>query len=403
MERHLDHVAQRLGLDPLALRRRNLLRPGQRHVTGQPVLAEHGDLRGCLEAAAAALTGMDLTPSGPGKVRGVATSPLMKAPVMATNAASSAMLKMNADGTVDLAVSGTEMGQGSATALAQIAAEALQIPVERVRTARQVDTATSPYEWQSVGSTTTWKVGQAVRRGAADLMGRLKRNAGLKLGIPGEQVGYDGEALWDTAQPQRRVPVGQVVLNAVHADGHAEGGPAAGYGSFTPPGITFADEHGQGNLAGEWTFGAQGAAVEVDLRTGEIQVLKLVTAMDVGQVVNPRLARGQVVGAMIQGLGAALSEQVIYGPDGHIRNAGLTDYKIPTPEDLQGVDLEVIFLETPFPDGPFGARCLAEHGLVSLPPALANAVRAATGHHLDDLPLTADAVLAALTRGATHV
>jgi len=396
MERHLDHVAERLGLDPTELRRRNLLRPGDRHVTGQEVETSHGDLRGCLEAAAASLATVDLASPDPERVRGVALCPLMKAPVMATNASSSAFLKLNGDGSVDLVVSGTEMGQGSRTALAQIAAEALEVAVERVSTSRLVDTAVSPYEWQSVGSTTTWKVGQAIRQAAAELIVRLKANAGLRLGVPPEQVGYDGDELWDCQSPARRVRVAEVALNALHPDGHAEGGPVAAFGVFTPSGLTWPDAQGRGRLAAEWTFGCQGAVVEVDRGTGEIRVLKLVTAMDVGRVVNPALARGQVAGAMVQSLGAALMEQVVYGGDGAIRNPSLTDYKIPTAEDLAGVELEVIFLETPFDEGPFGARCLAEHGAVALAPAVANAVRQATGCHLDRMPLTADTVLAAL-------
>jgi len=298
---------------------------------------------------------------------------------------------------VDLAVSGTEMGQGSWTALTQIAADALRIDPDAIRMARAVDTSISPYEWQTVGSTTTWKVGQAIRAAAEDLLGRLRRNAGLRLGIPAEDLHYDGRSLWDPKAPERRVAVTEVALNALHPDGTAEGGPAAGFGTFTPHGITYPDpETGQGNLAGEWTFGCHGAVVEVDLHTGELWVLRLITAMDVGKVVNPILARGQVVGAMVQGLGAATLEQIVYGADGRLRNAGLTDYKIPTPEDLDGTELEVIFLENPFPDGPFGARCLGEHGLVSVAPAIANAVRHAAGVHIDRLPLTADAVLAGL-------
>ena len=134
----------------------------------------------------------------------------------------------------------------------------------------------------------------------------------------------------------------------------------------------------------------------MDTGTGEVRVLRLVTALDVGTVVNPILARGQVLGAVAQGIGQALMERVVYGEDGQIRNAGLTDYKIPTPEDLSDTELDVIFLDTPFADGPFGARCIGEHGLVSVAPAIANAVRDATGCHLDDLPLDAESVLAAL-------
>ncbi len=396
MERHMDRVADRLDRDPADLRRLNLLRPGDHHPTGQRVETEHGDLRGCFEVVGRRLAEADLTPSAPGRLRGRAFSPLMKAPVMATNASSAAMLKLNRDGSVDLAVSGTEMGQGAWTALAQIAADALGMPVDRVHTARVIDTSTSPYEWQTVGSTTTWKVGQAIRAAAAELLERLLRNASLYLGHPAEDLERDVDAIWVRGAPERRIAVTDVALNAVHPDGRAEGGPAAGYGTFTPHGLTRPNDLGKGQLAAEWTFGCHGAVVEVDPGTGDVEVLQLVTALDVGKVVNPTLARGQVLGAVAQGIGAALMEQIVYGEDGQIRNPGLTDYKIPTPEDLAGTDLEVIFLTTPFADGPFGARCIGEHGLVSVAPAIANAVRDATGCHVDHLPLDAASVLASV-------
>ncbi len=393
MERHMDHLADQLGVDPVALRRKNLLRPGDSYPSGQPVEAHHGDLVACLDHVAGELASADLEPSGEGKARGVGICPLMKAPVMATNASSAASLRMNPDGTVELTVGGTEMGQGAWTALAQIAAEALEIPVERVRTVPGVDTATHPYEWQTVGSTTTWKVGRAVRMAADALIDALLDNAALGLGVPKARLEYSGGVIRDVQDPDVSLDAAGLALNVVSDDGSALGGPVAGYGYFTPRGITWPDEAGKGNLAGEWTYGCQGALVEVDLHTGEVEVLELVTALDVGRVVNPALARGQVVGAMAQGLGAALMERVVIGEDGQIRNDGFTDYKIPAPEDLEGVRMKVSFLETPFPEGPFGARCLAEHGLVSVPPAIAAAVRAATGVHVDRLPITPEDVL----------
>ncbi len=398
MERHLDHVAQRMGLDPTELRRINLLAPGDEHVTGQLVEPEHGDLSACLDAASSQLSQPGLPPPEPGWRRGSALCPMMKAPVMATNASSAASLRMNGDGTVDLSVGGTEMGQGSATALTQLASQALGMPLEKIRCTPGVDTAHSPYEWQSVGSTTTWKVGQAIRAAASQLLQALKTNAALRLSVPPDQVGWDGSTLWDLRDPSRRLEPAEVALNALFQDGSALGGPVAGWGTFTPSGLNHPDANGQGRLAAEWTFGCQGAVIDVDLATGRIRVLRLVTALDVGRVVNPRLARGQVVGAMVQGLGAATMERVIYDSQGRIRNAGLSDYKIPTPKDLADVDLRVVFLETPFPDGPFGARCLAEHGLVSVPPAIANALRQATGLHMDSLPITADSVLCAMLK-----
>jgi CO/xanthine dehydrogenase Mo-binding subunit len=189
-------------------------------------------------------------------------------------------------------------------------------------------------------------------------------------------------------------------MGAMRDRGQAVGGPVVGVGHFVPQGLTHPDPlTGQGTLAAEWTFGCQGAEVEVDRRTGEVRVLKLITAIDAGQVVNPELARGQVVGAMATALGAALSERLVYSSEGRIRNDSLTDYKVPTAEDVQDTRFVVVFLETPLSESDFGVRPLAEHGTVAVAPAIANAIARATGIQFTSLPMTAEQIHRRMTDG----
>jgi carbon-monoxide dehydrogenase large subunit len=147
-------------------------------------------------------------------------------------------------------------------------------------------------------------------------------------------------------------------------------------------------------MAASWTFGCQGAEVEVDLDTGKIHVLRLVSAQDAGCILNPDAARGQVEGAMAQALGAALTEKLHFDPDGRIRNWSLTDYRIPTAADVP--PMEVIFVETADATGPYGARGLGEHGIVAVPAAVANALADAVGVEFFEIPITPDMVMEAL-------
>jgi carbon-monoxide dehydrogenase large subunit len=162
-----------------------------------------------------------------------------------------------------------------------------------------------------------------------------------------------------------------------------------------PLGLTFPDPAtGQGNLAASWTFGCQGAEVEVDQDTGQIHVLRLISAQDAGRILNPDAARGQVEGAMTQALGATLTEKLHFDPDGRIRNWSLTDYRIPTVADVP--HMEVIFIETEDATGPYGARGLGEHGIVAIPAAIANALADALDVDFYEIPITPQMVVEAL-------
>jgi len=195
------------------------------------------------------------------------------------------------------------------------------------------------------------------------------------------------------------LPIKSLVMGYTYPDGHAIGGPVTGTGYFLPSGVVFHNEaNGQGNAAAEWTFGCQGIDLTIDTLTAEVKINKIVTAIDVGKVINPALARGQLIGAMAQGLSGAHLEKIIYSDGGKVKNDNFTDYKIITADDLADTEVEVIFLETPQYDGPYGARPLAEHGVVAVAPAFANALRDALGVHFNHLPVTADDIMKELKK-----
>jgi len=394
VERQMDQIARRLGMDPVELRLKNLLRPGQVNALGQVMQPYHGRADLCLQAVQKAL-GPKSPPSKPRRVRGQGVACFMKSPVMRTNAQSGAIIRFNEDGSATLFTGAVEIGQGANTVLSQIAAEALSLPMDMVHYASQVDTDFSPYEWQTVASHTTWAVGNAVRLAAADALQQIKSAASEILGVPLENLETRDGQVYPRGQPDQALPYAALATGYRRPDGSAVNPPIVGRGTFVPQGLTFPDRAtGQGNLAASWTFGCQGAEIEVDLDTGQIHVLRLISAQDAGRILNPDAARGQVEGAMVQALGAALTEKLHFGHDGRPLNWSLTDYRIPTSADVP--ELEVIFIETEDATGPYGARGLGEHGIVAIPAAIANALADALGIEVFELPITPEMVMEVL-------
>ena len=391
-ERMMDLLARELKMDPVELRLKNAYRAGDKNAIAQRLHPTQGDLPQCLREAAKAV-GWKMGQSNVVKTRTgfrtKAVCSLMKSPVQATNAQVAAILKFDEDGGVNLIITTCDMGQGSATVYGQIAAEALGLPLERVHVVRDPDTALFPADWQTIGSKGTYTGGIAIVRAAEDAIAQIRATAAKALRVPVAKVRYqDGRVVIG----KRHHDIGLFTNGYMLADGRTIGRPVVGYGAYTPdlqiPGIRKPGlQIGQGNVSASWTFGAQAVELEVNPKTGQIKVLQLVTAIDAGRIINPRLARGQVVGGMVQALGQTLMETMIYSDKGVLRNGRFTDYKIPALEDLRDTAFKVIFVETPDRNGPFGARGLAEHGTVAIAPCVANAIARATGQDLYSLPI----------------
>jgi carbon-monoxide dehydrogenase large subunit len=267
--------------------------------------------------------------------------------------------------------------------------------MDMVHYVARVDTDFSPHEWQTVASHTTWAVGNAVRLAAMDALHQIKQAAAEVLGVPEESLETNECKVYPSDQPDRAFLYQEFATGYRRPDGSAVNPPIVGRGSFVPMGLTYLDPlTGQGNIAASWTFGCQGAEIEVDLETGQIYVLRLISALDAGRILNPDTARGQVEGAMIQALGATLTEKIYFASDGRINNSSLVDYRIPTTADIPR--LEVFFIETEDKNGPFGARGLGEHGIVAVPAAVANALADALGIEVYEIPLSPATIIEAL-------
>ena len=395
IEQNMDHIAREMGMDPIELRRMNAQKPGGTTATGAKVDAACG----LEESLDAVVKEIDYhTPSkqssDPNKVRAKGIACGMKAPSMPSNAGSSAVIRINEDGSAYLSVSAQDLGQGSDTALTQIAAEGLQIPVEKI-TIKTGDTDHTPYEWQTVASRITYSVGNAIIKACDDVKSQLVNLAAQKLEVPEEELILDDEHVVWEKDASKKVPIRALALGLQLEDGSAVHGPIIGRGAFVPEGVVnFDPETGLSEKPVVfWTYGAYGVEIEVDKQTGNIKVLKATTCFDVGKAINPELVKAQCEGAVVQGLGSAIFEEIIM-KDGKFQNPNFTDYKIPTSGDMPEMTIHIV--ENPQYDGPYGARGMAEPAMIPAAPSIVNAFYNATGIAMNKLPLTPERVVNAL-------
>jgi CO/xanthine dehydrogenase Mo-binding subunit len=396
LEQCIDELAQKIGQDPVQFRLLNCVREGDVIVTGMTM--HPTGLPDCIEKAAAAIGwGKKAPPSAPNKRRGKGIAIMWKAPAMPPNAGSSAWVELNEDATVTLGLGGQELGQGTFTVMAQLAAAALGVPYEAVKVASPVDTHYSPYEWQTVASRLTWSMGNAVMAAARDARQQIldvvaqawhEDVADLDI-VNGQVVSYKSE---ESRSLKDLVIYGLPKPN----DAGWLGGPIVGRGSFMPGYVTGLDpETGQGPRAVvHYTTGAQAVEVEVDLDTGRVEVLRGTAAFDVGHAINPELVKGQMEGGMVQGISTALFEGLQL-KGGVVQNPSFVDYRIATSADAPA-NLEMLIVEVPQDDGPYGARGVGEHALVPTIPAIANAIYDAIGLRPGSPPFTSEKIYLAM-------
>jgi CO/xanthine dehydrogenase Mo-binding subunit len=396
LEQCIDDLAYQVGMDPVEFRRRNCLTEGSILPTGGKM--HPTGLSQCLEKTAEAIGwGNRTAPSAPNKRCGKGLALMWKAPAMPPNAGSSAWIELSEDGMITLGIGCQDIGQGSFTVAAQMAAAAFGVPFESVRLATPVDTRYSPYEWQTVASRITWSTGNAIinaakdaRQQVLDLVANAWEESSKDLDIVnGTVISYRSE---------KEISLKKLVVYGLpKPDGKGwMGGPIIGRGSFMPTYITGLDpETGQGDQAVvHFTTGAQAIELEIELDTGRIEILKGVAAFDVGKAINPDMVKAQMEGGLVQGISSALFE-CLQLKDGVVQNPSFVDYRIATAADAP-LKIESIIVEVPQADGPWGARGIGEHSMVPTVPAIANAIYDAIGLRFDGPPYTAEKVYLAM-------
>ena len=397
LESHMNRIAQKIGMDPVAFRRKNAIKEGDTLAYGAEMnpsgLAEAID-----RVASEVGWGRKEESENPNEVIGKGFACFWKAPAMPPNAASAAFLKFNEDGSLNLTVSGMEIGQGFLTVMAQIAAEVLTVPVSKIRV-ELPDTDRNAYEWQTVGSHVTWGCGNAVRAAAAEAREKMIETVHRALGLDKKDLYLENEMVKCRTKPAFALPFKSFVINGIQTShGNFIGGPILASGMFMPEftSATGDPETSQGGHPNvHYTVGAAAVKLAIDKATGKMRVLKAVLGVDVGKAINPNLVRGQVTGGLLQGFATALYEDIRYSKEGKLLNPNFTDYKIPTAKDTP-IEVVPIIIEVAQPDGPFGARGVGEHTMIPTAPLIANAVEDAVGVRIKTMPVTGEKVLLAL-------
>ncbi len=368
-ESHTDLLARELGIDPVEFRRGNILRDKRPQATGTPM--RDAAIAQVLDGVAARMNWSAPFDRGTGVLRrgrGVAIG--FKASISPTT--SVAIVNISADGSVALYMNTVDMGQGTDTAMALIVAEVLGLAAEDIRVVLP-DTDVTPYDMGTLGSRSTFHMGNAVRLAAEDARDRLQALA-LVAGLP----------------PGTNYPAAEIFRKHYGM----QAGNVVGTGTYIP---TYAPPEAatgaSANVTPFWMVGGAGAEVEVDTETGHVRVTKLVNVADAGTPLNPGVARTQLSGAAIMQLGFTLHEKMEFD-GGQVTNASLADYKIPGIHDIPPMDCELVAAEQH--NGPFGAKGLGESGTFGVSPAIANAIHDAIGLRLTELPLKPEAVLRAI-------
>ena len=378
----MDRLALDLGIDRLDIRRRNALLDGDRTVCGQQL---HGvGIAECLDALAPAweeagprIAAFNAEHSTVKRGLGVASCWYGCGNTALPNP-STVRLGITGDGRLILHQGATDIGQGSNTVITQICADALGMPLADFELVGP-DTALTPDCGKTSASRQTFITGKA-----AELSGLRLRADILRLSNMSEEatIRLDGAAIViSDGSATRRIELAEMPADEFGYVLRAEE-------SFDPPTVPL-DENGQGTPYAVYGYGAQIAEIEVDLQLGKVKVIRITAAHDLGRVINPLLAAGQIEGGIAQGLGMALMEEYIPG-----RTENLHDYLIPSAGDMPVVD--TIFIEKPDPVGPMGAKGLGEHVLIPTAPAILNAIRDASGAEIDQLPALPHRVLAAI-------
>jgi CO/xanthine dehydrogenase Mo-binding subunit len=373
LESHTDCIAERLGMNPLEFRLKNLLKRGEELRAGaRPMDADLAV--GTTRAAESVGWGEKKLGTGRGLGLAVGVSDSEAMPV------SVALVRLLADGSIMVMAGSTEVGQGARTVLSQIAAQELNVSAERV-TMQGTNTSFTPFDRSTGASRSTTVMGNAVRAAAQDLRQQLIDAAAEVLKVERKNVQLkDGEVI----SGGRRVEYGRIVGLFF---GMA-GGELIGRGYIRPGGGM------DKQLPIFWETGMGAVDASVDTETGAVRLNQYVSVADVGKAINPSQCESQDEGAAIQGLGHTMFESLIY-ERGQLLNLGLIDYRVPSMKDLPEV-FESRLVENGDGPGPYGAKGMGESGIVSIAPAVGNAIARATGVRIRELPLTPERVWRAL-------
>lgn len=375
VESAVNELAAALGMDPFDLRAKNITHEGERMPAYYGELNTSCTLDQCLTRVREMIHWDEKYPvrsAGPHKVRAVGMAMSMQGSGISGVDVGSATLKLNDDGFYTLLIGAADMGTGCDTTLAQIAAEVLDCPLEDI-TVCGADTDFSPYDSGSYASSTVYVTGKAVEKCALQLRERICRLGAQLLGCPEQEAEFDGRTVTAGGDASRSVSLAKIVSASMCGHDIA---------------LEVTESHTSAGSPPPYMVGA--AEVEVDLETGEVQVVDYAACVDCGTPINPNLTRVQAEGGILQGIGMALSENVTYDDKGRLAENSLLQYKIPTRLDIGHIRVD--FAPSYEQRGPFGAKSIGEVVINTPGPAIADAVYNAVGSRFYELPILPEQV-----------
>jgi len=378
IEQQMDALAEELGIDPVEFRILNANKPGT--VTPQGIRITTCEMRECLRRAAQEIGWKGRGMAGPN--RGIGFAAFFHvgggARVYRSDGCGT-ILTVDDFGLVTVITGSTDLGTGSDTAIAQIVAEELGIPVQNVRVVND-DASIRPWDVGTHASRATFVAGNSALLAARKAKEIILNAAAEVLNTSISSIVVENGVVYDRENPSKRIEFDKLVRR-IH---FREGGTNIVVSAFYDPPTVMQDESWRGNISAAYVFGAQAALVEVDQETGEVKVLKVVSVHDSGRIINPMAAEGQVHGGVHMGIGYALYEELVL-EQGRVVNASFADYHVPTAQETPVV--KAVFVENPDPAGPFGAKGIGETACIPTAAAIANAVYDATGRRVKKLPI----------------
>lgn len=381
-ESQMDIIAKKLGIDPIEIRLKNVLSEGDICPTGRQVMHSIG-LKECIKKIKKDIKLIEYHDKNIGK--GIACA----FKNTKTPSGSSAIVKINSDGTAEILTSSIEEGQGPKIILAQILAEELHLSVDNI-TVSSPDTDLTPFDASSTSSRTTFHMGNAVKKAAEDAKQQLLKIASELFKVNNREVKMENGKFFVKQNPSKTMSIAEVVTSRYGA-----GMDIMGRGSYFPEVV---GEKGGMWAAPSifWMYAAHEAEVKVDKETGRVTVLKVRAAHDVGKAINPMTCEGQIDGGVVHGMGPALFEEVIFDKNGEVANPSFLDYKIPSALDMP--EISSFMIEKHHKQGPYGAKGIGEMTLVPTAAAISNAIYDATGVRIKDLPITPEKILNAIKK-----
>lgn len=391
IESHMDMLAEGIGMDPVEFRLKNITTPNMTTIN-QMHLTTNG-LRECIEKSTEAAQWKEKRGQQKKIFRGIGigiAADVMGSKMYKSHESAGSIVKVEEDGSVYLFTGAADTGQGSNTALSQIACQELGVSYSRIKV-KSGDTEITPFDTGSFASRVTFISGNATILAARDAKNQILEVVAQELGLNKDKLNIIAEEVINT-EDNTVVMSFQKSLELCYAFNY--GKQIIGRGSYNPKTTPIDFRTGEGNVSGSYGFEAQIAEVEVNKDTGEVKILKMWDAHDIGKAINPQSVEGQIEGSLAMGIGYTFLENLHFDKKGRPANGNFANYRLPRTMGIP--DMESILIETNDPEGPFGAKGMGEASLLPTSAAIANAIYDAVGIRLRELPFSPDKVIKAI-------